>query len=194
MYNGKYNVRKRRLRWKREFVLSLSAAILILGVVGGSLAYLFTSTDNVVNTFTPAEVPPTVTESFDGDVKENVSVINKGNTDAYIRAAVVINWVDSEEHIVSDPEGHEYYCTFNLNNGWFEGGDGFYYYSMPVAAGDFTTDLISEAAPTEGSEYQLKIEIMAQTIQAVPATAVTAKWGVTVADDGTISKQGGNER
>lgn len=188
MYNGKYTPRKRRLRWKRQFVLTMSVVVLVLGVVGGSLAYLFTSTDDVVNSFTPADVPPEVTESFDGDVKQDVHVINNGNTDAYIRAAVVINWVDSDGNIVSDPEGHTYDCQFDLTSGWFEGGDGFYYYKNPVAPSEATTDLITEAKPTSGTEYQLKIDIVAQTIQAKPATVVAEKWGVTVAADGTISK------
>ena len=187
MYNGKYTVRKRRLRWKREFVLTLSVAVLIMGIAGGTLAYLFTTTEDVVNTFTPAEVPPTVTESFDKTVKEDVNVINKGNTEAYIRAAVVINWVDAQGNIVSDPEGHTYECNFDLDNGWFE-ADGFYYYSKPVPAGEATTDLISSAKPLTGTEYQLKIDIVAQTIQSKPDSVVAEKWGVTVAADGSISK------
>jgi len=187
MYNGRYTARKRRLRWKREFVLTMSVALLILGVVGGSLAYLFTSTEEVENVFTAVELPPEVTESFDGDVKENVKVTNTGNADAYIRAAVVIAWIEGD-NIVSDPEGHTYECNFDLTNGWFDGGDGFYYYAYPGAAGDSTTDLITSAKPTAGNVYQLKIDIAAQTIQAEPNTVVAEKWGVTVAADGTISK------
>lgn len=189
MYNGKYTPRKRRLRWKREFVLVMSVALLILGVVGGSLAYLFTSTEDVVNTFTPADVTPTINEDFDGDVKSNVTVTNSGNTDAYIRAAVVITWVDEAGNVVANAEGHTYECNYNLTaDGWFVGEDGFYYYSKPVAAKNSTGVLINSARVTAGTEYQLNIEIMAQTIQAVPASVVENAWGVTVADNGTISK------
>lgn len=187
MYNGKYKHRKRRLRWNRSFVLMASVVVLLAGAVGGSLAYLTTNTADVVNTFTPGEVPPTIEETFDGQTKENVKVTNTGNVEAYIRAAVVVNWVDDKENIVSNPEGHEYEIVW-AKTGWVDGGDGYFYYTKPVAAGDSTGELIGSAYPTAGTQYKLQIEIMAQSIQSVPTSVVTEKWGVTVAADGTISK------
>lgn len=190
MYNGKYKHRKRRLRWNRSFVLMASVVVLLAGAVGGSLAYLTTNTSDVVNTFTPGEVPPTIVETKPEDnnnVKEHVSVTNSGNVEAYIRAAVVVNWVDDKGNIVSNPEGHEYEIVW-AKTGWDDGGDGYYYYTSAVPAGGKTDELITSAKPTAGTTYKLQIEIMAQSIQSVPTSVVTEKWGVTVSDDGTISK------
>ena len=36
--------------------------------------------------------------------------------------------------------------------------------------------------------YFLSVEIVASAIQAKPTSVVTSQWGVTVANDGTISK------
>lgn len=190
MYNGKFNRKKRLLRWNRQFVLLASIAVLLVGAVGGSLAYLTTNTPDVVNTFTPGEVPPTINETKpeeNGNVKKNVSVTNTGNVDAYIRAAVVVNWVDDQGNIVNNPEGHAYEIVW-AKTGWADGNDGYYYYKEPVAANGTTGELISSAYPTAGTTYKLQIEIMAQTIQSKPTSVVAEKWGVTVAADGTISK------
>lgn len=190
MYNGKFNRKKRLLRWNRQFVLLASIAVLLVGAVGGSLAYLTTNTPDVVNTFTPGEVPPSINETRpedNGNVKKNVSVTNSGNVDAYIRAAVVVNWVDDEGNIVNNPEGHTYAINYSKTD-WVDGEDGYFYYTKPVAANGQTGELISSAYPTAGTTYKLQIEIMAQSIQSVPTSVVTDKWGVTVATDGTISK------
>ena len=168
MYNGKYKKSKRLLRWNRQFVLLASIAVLLVGAVGGSLAYLFTSTTDVVNTFTPGEVPPTIVETKpeeNGNIKEHVSVTNTGNVDAYIRAAVVVNWVDNDGNIVNNPEGHTYAINYSKTD-WVDGEDGYFYYTKPVAEKGKTGELISSAYPTAGTTYKLQIEIMAQTIQA----------------------------
>lgn len=187
MYNGKFNRKKRLLRWNRQFVLLASIAVLLVGAVGGSLAYLTTNTPDVVNTFTPGEVPPSINETRpedNGNVKKNVSVTNSGNVDAYIRAAVVVNWVDDEGNIVNNPEGHAYAISWSdfAETGWFKGSDDYYYYKEPVAAKGTTGELITSAQPTEGTTYKLQIEIMAQTIQSKPTSVVAKKWDVTVTE------------
>ena len=191
MYNGKFNRKKRLLRWNRQFVLMASIIVLLVGAVGGSLAYLATNTSDVVNTFTPGEVPPTINETKpenNGNVKKDVSVTNSGNVEAYIRAAVVVNWVDDQGNIVNNPEGHAYMINYSEDTGWVDGSDGYFYYTKPVAAKGETGKLISSAYPTAGTTYKLQVEIMAQTIQSKPTSVVAEKWGVTVAADGTISK------
>ena len=168
MYNGKYKKSKRLLRWNRQFVLLASIAVLLVGAVGGSLAYLTTNTPDVVNTFTPGEVPPSINETRpekNGNIKEHVSVTNTGNVDAYIRAAVVVNWVDDQGNIVNNPEGHTYVINYSKTD-WVDGKDGYFYYTKPVAEKGKTGELISSAYPTAGTTYKLQIEIMAQTIQA----------------------------
>lgn len=43
------------------------------------------------------DVKVTITDQFTKSVKNNVQITNTGNTDAYIRAAIIGQWVDEEE-------------------------------------------------------------------------------------------------
>lgn len=73
-------------------------------------------------------------------------------------------------------------------------GDGFYYYTEPVANKDTTDVLIKEcqlvATPTEG--YELSVNIITQTVQAVEHTdndkfkAVFDAWGVDLSNASTL--------
>lgn len=180
MRNGKYSSNKWRLPGKRQIAIIASIALLLVGMVGGTVAWLMTSTEDVENTFTPAAVPPEIEETKpeeNGNVKEHVSVTNTGNIDAYIRAAVIINWVDETGKVIAEPEGHTYEIDFAEDTGWILSSDGYYYYTTPVAAnGGKTGELITSAKPKTGTEYKLQIDIAAQTIQAVPTSVVTEKW------------------
>lgn len=202
---------KRKL--SKKSILITSITLLLLLAVGATLAYVFTQTEGVTNTFNPAEVAcavvenngtPTTGSTVDtGSVKENVQIQNTGDTEAYIRVAVVINWMNEDGTKVwaakpvlsTDGTPGDYTIEYDLANGWFDGGDGFYYYSLPVAPTELTSVLIQEAtligtAPTgtDDTQYYLSIEIVASSIQSTPSNVVCEQWGVTVADDGTISK------
>jgi len=186
MKKGKFSSNKWRLPGKRQIAVVASIALLLVGMVGSTVAWLMTSTKDVENVFTPAAVPPTINEDFNGNEKKNVTITNSGNISAYIRAAVTINWTDTSGNIVVDPEGHEYTGAVGGQD-WFE-KDGFWYYKKPVAPEDGTSVLIQSIKPVSGSNYTLQVDVAAQTIQSVPTSVVAEKWGVTVADDGTISK------
>ena len=68
--------------------------------------------------------------------------------------------------------------------------DGIYYYKMPVAAKDFTTNLlktpITQDAAPEG--YHLEVTVLAESIQAAPSKAVTESWGVGVDSNGYLTQ------
>ena len=187
MKKGKFSNNKWRLPGKRQIAIIASMALLLVGLVGGTVAWLMTSTGDVENTFEPGFVPPTINETFNGQEKTNVSVTNSGNVPAYIRAAVIINWVDDEGNIIAEPEDHNYEGPIGGTD-WVESSDGYYYYTKPVAPGGSTSVLIKSIKPTSGSKYALQVDIAAQTIQAVPSSVVAEKWKVTVNADGTISK------
>ena len=76
---------------------------------------------------------------------------------------------------------------------WFKcTSDGFYYYESPVDPNGTTENLIDTitySAPSESPEYKLQVQIISQAIQSTPTDVVETNWGVTVATDGTISKQ-----
>lgn len=188
-YRGK-RARKRTLA--RPVLLALSL-VLVLGLsVGGTLAYLVTSTGPVTNTFTPGEVKTHIEEKFDGAIKENVYVTNTGTVDAYIRAQIVINWVDKDGNIVADPgEGVEYELLMGSDK-WKKGADGFWYYTEKVKAGGTTFNLIDSCKVTTEADagVGLQVTILSQAIQAEPDDAIEAAWGVTISG-GTVSPASG---
>ena len=90
MKQGKYYTpRRKHSAAKHPVAVLVSLALILLIGIGATIAYLQDETVSIENNFTPAEVPPTINEEFDGYVKENVTVTNKGTVKAYVRAAIV---------------------------------------------------------------------------------------------------------
>lgn len=196
----------------KKSIIIASVMLLLLVAVGTTLAYIFTETEPVENTFNPSKVscavvenngtPVTGSVTDTGNVKENVQIKNTGDTDAYIRVAVTVNWMNADGTRVwaqKPIQNTDYTITYNLSeDGWFDGGDGFYYYSKavsPTSPNNLTGILISNAAlmsgvtapvGTDGTQYYLSIEIVASAIQSTPETVVAEQWGVTV-NDGVIT-------
>ena len=183
MYQGEYTNKNRRprVRMNRAAVLCMAIIMLIGAVVGSTVAYLITNTDPVENQFTYADVSCKVEEDFDRSTKKNVQITNTGNTDAYIRATYVVNWLDSAGNIVASvPEGYSYELTENPDGEWTTGEDGYFYYLSPVAPGKSTPGSLLTCKVTypENPEYRLSVEILATAIQSTPAKAVKEAWGV----------------
>ena len=194
MYRGKHmngkqiSSRRRPLKWNRSFVLVLAVVMLVVGVVGGSLAYLVDNTGAVENTFIAAKVTCTINEPGwkDGnEVKENVTVTNTGDTDAYIRSAIVATWVDADGHIASSVpvSGTDYNLLIGAD--WTQADDGYYYYNQsvdpydPDSDEDTTSPLIISVTPVHGKApdgYTLCIDIIADAIQSNLGDNAQAAW------------------
>lgn len=171
---------------KKSATLLISLALLLLVTAGATLAYYFTKTGSVTNTFTPSKVACAVVEGTNnpvvnntvntGNKKEDVKIKNTGDTDAYIRVALVVNWMNDNGNVwgTKPVEGTDYNMTLDLANGWSKGSDGYYYYNTKVAKDQSTPILIDEAEVltnpgpkgTDGTQYYLSIEIVAEAIQA----------------------------
>ena len=178
-------------------VLFIAVLLLISAAIGSTVAYLITSTESVENTFTPGKVSCQVKESFDKDKmeKKDVQITNTGNTDAYIRATYVVNWLDKGGNIVASvPAGYSYALNENPDRKWTKGDDGYFYYPSPVAPNCSTDGSLLTCTVThpENPEYTLSVEILATAVQSNPASAVTEAWGVTVGSNGQISPTSGN--
>lgn len=203
--------RRRKLPFLSWLLILIAAASLLTGTV---TAYLSYATDPVTNTFRAAQaVDPTVNETFEENVKSNVSV-NVGNTSVnndggysvYVRAAVVVTWKNAEDGNVLGkvPEkGTDYEISFNKND-WFLEGD-YWYHREAVNSQVNTADLITSCKMKEGAYvpagYNLNVEILAQTIQALgktdgdatanppvdPIPAVTDAWKVFVDQNGYLT-------
>lgn len=203
--------RRKGKRNKKAIGLLASLAALLVVTVVGTIAFLTAKTTEVKNNFTPAEVPNEVIEDFKDNVKNNVRIENIGNVNSYIRAAVVVTWVevDDKGKLTGKVYGSapvldvDYEWDMPLNNGWSKGADGYYYYSSPVAPDKTTEVLFTDCKPilVEGTEktknqpngYVLSVEIMGQSIQAAGVDKdgkhpVELVWPVvTVNTDGTLT-------
>ena len=183
----------------KKSILIVTLALLLTVAVGSTLAYIFMRTDPVNNTFTPAQVSCAVVEEFKDNVKSNVKIQNTGDTDAYIRVAIVITWKNDQGVVWAEaPTSNDYTIEWNLTaDGWVKGPDGYYYYTQKVAPHgglhDGLTDvLITSCTPVTGNApegYVLSVEIVASAIQASPDTVVEEQWktGVSDANNGTLT-------
>lgn len=170
--------------WKALIVAAL-AVVILTAAVGGTMAWLSTQTQDLTNTFVPAKVTCAVNETFENNVKSNVSIQNTGTTDAYIRAMIVANWCTADSKVVKTATP-----TYEglPGSGWVE-HDGFYYYTQPVAPDQTTSMLFTkceQGTVPEGADH-LEVNIICQAVQSTPANAVTEAWGVTVGADGNLT-------
>ncbi len=176
---------KREIPRKRKPLLMrvlLTVAVAGLAVVGVA-AYLSHSSNSVKNDFS-VENHPVVTVSDSG-----ITVTDPGYA-VYLRAAVVVNWVNKENGnilAVQPVAGTDY--TLTVNEDWKQGDDGFYYYTEAITSG---VEKLSPVAVTQikaNGDYTLKVSIAAQTVQAVgttdgdsPVDAVQDAWGEAAAN------------
>lgn len=189
MYTGKHQQR-RKPRSNRSLVLTISVIALVVCIVGASLAYLFTKSNAITNTFTPSHVSCYVDETFSSGTKSDVKIENTGDIDAYIRAKVVITWKNAAGNVYGAvPSTSDYSISYNTTD-WFKGSDGFWYCKSAVASNAKTANLIvscTRTSTTAPDGYELSVEIIADAIQSVPTSVVTNNWGVTVDNDGKLS-------
>ena len=167
---------KHMKRMKKKSLLLVAGIVLMLTIaIGGTIAYLVTNTEPVVNTFTPGEVPIEITENFKDGVKSNVQVKNKGNVPAYIRAKIIVTWKDKDGNVsaIKPVRGTDYSLNLNHGNGvgqWLQASDSCYYYRGIVAVGASTNPLIISCTKLANANkpdgYDLSVEIIAESIQA----------------------------
>ena len=175
---------------KKGIVLILLLAALLLSAAGTTVAFIIARSSPAENTFTPANVSCAVNEVFQNNVKRDVTVINTGNTEAFVRSALVINWVsetDGKIHAVSPVAGVDYEIIWGSAK-WSQGSDGFWYYSAKLAVGESTENLIDSCTLIKEAPagYRLSVQILASAIQSSPARAIEQAWGVSVNGDAIV--------
>ena len=175
MNNGRHT-KKTAPRSSRRGVAAIAATVLLLTlVVGGTIAFLMDKTDPVQNIFEPTDVTCYVAESFDGTTKSNVRIQNTGTTPAYIRVAIVVNYLNADNHVCAN-HGE---VTFTPNSPWAVGEDGYYYWPDPVNPAEYTGNLFDSLTLKEGEDgCRMQVEFVASAIQATDA-AVSEWKGAT---------------
>lgn len=158
-------VKRNRKKRNRSLALILSLVLLLAVAGGATVAYFSTRSGENKAGFTAG----TVSCSVSGGV-----VTNEGNVPVYVRAAVVVNWVDKDGNIRGiAPTAADY--TVTPGTGWSL-QDGYYYYKDEVAVKGnaeqksyittpvCTVSLNSGVSVPEG--YSLETVILAEAIQA----------------------------
>ena len=164
MYQGKYNQqqhqqrRRRRRKLNNRALILLASLVLIVGMAaGGTVAWLITNTGAVQNTMVPASVPITINEIVSDTFKTSVTVKNTGNTDAYIRVAIVANAVDENGNVIAGD--HPTYAVDTTK--WEPMDDGYYYYKGSGPAQGSTPALFCVNVNFADGE----VNILAESIQ-----------------------------
>ncbi|MBQ4652215.1 MAG: hypothetical protein IJB78_05820 [Oscillospiraceae bacterium] len=142
-------------RLRRKAVLLLSLILILVGAIGGTMAY-FTDYTISVKTFSVGQVSCSVSRSGDTYV-----INNNGTVPMCVRAAVRVNWEneDGELHWTT-PDAT---VSFNSST-WTEQG-GCYYYNSPIAANTSVTGpsiTVTEEAP---DGYSAKIHVLLEAVQ-----------------------------
>lgn len=189
MYQDAHNEKSGRhgIRMNRTAVLLIAVILLISTAVGSTVAFLATKTEPVESSFEYANVSCKVTQNCDTD-GSIVQVKNTGTISAYIRAAVVANWMDVDGNIAASvPEEYSYDLTCSSGS-WTQDKDGFFYYLLPVAPGALTEGSLLTCTVTcpEDPEYTLSVEVLAEAIQSTPASAVNEAWSAAVDGSGML--------
>ena len=201
---------KRVLKTNRKAPVALVAILVLLCcAVAGTVAFLVTKTDSVVNTFTPSKVTTDVEEEFNGQTKSNVKIQNTGDIDAYIRVAVIVNWADDKGNVSGTPvKDSDYVMDLNIDTGtttnapWFKGSDGYYYCKTAVKSVKqdtkdcYTPVLIKSCIKATGAQapagYDLQVTILADGIQSKPDKVVKEVWKVVEVNDNQLTAVGTN--
>lgn len=183
-----YKAPGKKHRFSATAVCLLLTAVL---AISGTVAYLFTQSETVTNTFNPVTVENEITEELNNNVKEKVQVKNTGTTEAYIRAKVVITWQSKEDGSVYPqlPQADTDYTTTAGSDKW-KLYNGYYYYLESVVPGASTENLIGSITPVVANVpegYELHVEILSQAIQSTPEDAIKEAWGVTISSSGVTA-------
>lgn len=117
-----------------------------------------------------------------GSVKSDITAKNTGDTTVFLRLRLSTCWVDAEGKVTGTPSALP---QITLRQNWLDGGNGLYYYALPVEPGESTAVLCepmkleTSVSPTGVTVYQ-QITVLAEAVQALPEKAAREAWGVTV--------------
>lgn len=170
---------------KKSSSAVIALALIICLAVGGTVAFITTSTEPVENVFTPSSVTVDIEEEVIDNAKTSIMVKNTGNTEAYIRINLVTYMQDENGIPVAEQAPS---LKFQLSDDWVKIG-GYYYCKQPVAAGELTLEFLKSESKIELAENQV-VYVLAEGIQSTPVDAVREAWNVNVDDDGQINGGG----
>ena len=177
-------------------VIAVTAAVALASV---AVAFMLRRAE-AQSDFTPAVVTCAVHEKVNGveytaaqspvagSVKSDITAKNTGDTTVFLRLRLSACWVDGTGKVTGTPSALP---QIMLRQNWLDGGNGLYYYALPVEPGQSTAVLCepmrmgTSVSPTGAAVYQ-QITVLAEAVQALPEKAARDAWGVTV-ENGRIT-------
>ena len=183
------NRKKHKIPQKQKniSIIILLLIALLSAATGGVVAYLSASTGSLKNEFERAADPIVITK------EDNSIEVKDSGYAVYLRAAVVVNWINNDHILAEIPkEGVDY--TITLGDGWKEIGS-FYYYKSAISSDTTTSPVVQIEEITNKKGYELEASVSAQIVQAVGTTDVENKaavedaWGVTAANLEAIDRE-----
>lgn len=153
--------------------IALSALLVAVVLVGGTLAYLVTQTGLLTNTFAVVDIDTEVEEPEDGSAK-TPTIKNNSNVPVYVRAYAVVSTDEgssvpvaaSDVTIKYDYDGTEW--VYNSE-------DGYYYYTEAVPANSSTGKLFDDVVVEVTDENaKFSVYVYHESVQADPDNLTTA--------------------
>lgn len=155
--------------------IALSALLVAVVLVGGTLAYLVTATDMLTNTFAVVDIDTEVEEPEDGEVK-TPTIKNNSNVAVYVRAYAVVSTNKGSSVPVADSD-----VTINYKydgTKWkYNEQDGYYYYTEAVPVGASTEKLFNgvDVSPELDKKADFSVYVYHESIQAKDTTLTDAE-------------------
>lgn len=166
--------------FKTHAKLCIAVLALSLVTVGATLALMVSASNSVTNQFTAADIDTEIHEDLTEGNKK-VSITNKGPSDAYVRARIMVSGVDpdnvqivnavpTDTELAQETNKGKVFLVMNADstqNPWNWGKDGnaatysddFYYYLDVLEAGKSTNKLLEKVVL--GSDLQKDQDFLA---------------------------------
>lgn len=144
--------------FKTHAKLCIAVLALALVTVGGTLALMAVSSNSVINSFTAASIDTEINEVV-GDGTKQVSITNKGPSDAYVRARIMVSGVEDGQVQIAETikeandeakkDPNKVYLVMPNSATWQQAEDkkekdDFYYYLGVVKAKGSTNNLLEK--------------------------------------------------
>ena len=168
-------------------VIAVAAAVALASV---AVAFMLRRAEAQID-FTPAVVTCAVHAKVNGaevtgsaasgSVKSDITAENTGSTTVFLRLRLSACWVDAKGNTTGTPSALP---QITLRQNWLDGGNGLYYYALPVEPRQSTTALCepmrmgTSVSPTGAAVYQ-QITVLAEAVPALPGEAAAGGGGGT---------------
>lgn len=186
---------------KKILAVALAASMAVLAVGGSSLAY-FTDTDSADNVFTVGNIDVVLTEpNWDAEgekeaenmypgepVAKDPTVTNEGANPAVVRIKVTLPG-DKDYGLQYRTD----YVTGKLGDNWVDGGDGYFYYTLPLDTDESTDALFDQVVlgTNVTNDYSGEKKHIDVKVEAVQAQGIFTKYadmedGIDADELGTV--------